>query len=276
MSTLLVPANHYTIEQLAGFYNETRVDYMVPMPMNEDRLAEYIHDFDVNLEHSFVAVSDGKVAGLGMLGIRKKISWVTRLGVVPQNRRHGIGELIMSSMLSASHLMGMENVNLEVIKGNERAISLFRKYGFEEKDEYLVLRRAPSPSKASPQGKMSSLDRNETLRYMQSAPRQTWINEFESMANTSEVYGMSINLEDGSQGWIIYRKNISTLTHIILHTDRGNPEIVGNCLLQHLHFHCPRLDTYAENIKATDPHVSAFFSMGYFEAFQRIEMIRPL
>lgn len=47
MSTLLVPANHYTIEQLAGFYNETRVDYMVPMPMNEDRLAEYIHDFDV-------------------------------------------------------------------------------------------------------------------------------------------------------------------------------------------------------------------------------------
>ena len=276
MSTLLASANHYTIEQLAGFYNETRVDYMVPMPMNEHRLAEYICDFDVSLEHSVVAVSDGKVAGLGMLGIRKNSTWVTRLGVVPQNRRHGIGELIMSNMLKASQILGMEHVDLEVIKGNERAISLFRKYGFEEKGEYLVLRRAPSLPMVSPQGKLTSLDRNETLRIMQSVPRQTWINEFESMANTAEVHGMSLDLEDGSHGWVIYRKNISTLTHIILHVDSGDPALVGSCLLQHLHLHYPRLDTYAENIKVTDPHVPAFFALGYFEAFQRIEMIRPL
>lgn len=278
MSILLASANRYTMEQLAGFYNETRVDYLVPMPMNADRLAEYVHDYDVDLEHSIVASSDGKVVGLGMLGVRDNSSWITRLGVVPQIRRHGIGEAIMQSMINTSKGMRMKNINLEVIKGNERARSLFRKQGFEERGEYLVLRRAPQPHSTNTplQGKMIWLDRNEALSCMQSAPRQTWINEFRSMANATEVYGMSVEFEDGGKGWLVFRKNIPTLTHIILHTEKGNPEVVGFHLLQHLHSCHSKLDTYAENINVLDPHVPAFFFMGYFEAFKRIEMILNL
>ena len=51
----LIPASQFTIEQLAAIYNQTRVDYMVPMPMNAARLAEYIATYDVKLEHSLVA-----------------------------------------------------------------------------------------------------------------------------------------------------------------------------------------------------------------------------
>lgn len=30
----LIPTSQFTIEQLTAIYNQTRVDYLVPMPMN--------------------------------------------------------------------------------------------------------------------------------------------------------------------------------------------------------------------------------------------------
>ena len=44
----LIPVSRFTYEQLAAIYNQTRVDYMVPMPMNAARLAEYITTYDVS------------------------------------------------------------------------------------------------------------------------------------------------------------------------------------------------------------------------------------
>ena len=42
MSVEIIPADRYTIEELTDLYNQTRVDYLVPMPMNADRLGEYV------------------------------------------------------------------------------------------------------------------------------------------------------------------------------------------------------------------------------------------
>jgi len=64
----LAPASRFTIEQLTAAYNQTRVDYLVPMPMNAARLAEYIQHYDVDLERSAVALADEQMLGLGMLG----------------------------------------------------------------------------------------------------------------------------------------------------------------------------------------------------------------
>ena len=36
----LVPAAQFSIEELTDLYNQTRLDYMVPMPMNPARMAE--------------------------------------------------------------------------------------------------------------------------------------------------------------------------------------------------------------------------------------------
>ena len=54
----IVPASHYTFEQLTEAYNQTRVDYLVPMPMNVARLREYAHAYDVDLDGSCVAVDE--------------------------------------------------------------------------------------------------------------------------------------------------------------------------------------------------------------------------
>ena len=100
MGLNVLPASQFTTEELTDFYNQTRVDYLVPMPMSVDVMAEYIHDFDVDLELSPVIKDNetGQFLGLGMLGVRDDSTWITRLGVLPNIRRSGAGAAAMRAM----------------------------------------------------------------------------------------------------------------------------------------------------------------------------------
>lgn len=85
-------ASEFTFEELTHAYNQTRIDYIVPMPMNVRRLQEYVHNYDVDMDRSVVAMSDGHILGISMLGVRPGRCWSTRLGVLPVKRRRGTGE----------------------------------------------------------------------------------------------------------------------------------------------------------------------------------------
>ena len=141
----IVTADHYTFEQLTEAYNQTRVDYLVPMPMNVARLREYAHAYDVNLAHSCVAVDEVNMLGLGMLGVRDGRTWITRLGVLPSGRRRGIGNAIMEALVGRSEELCVDAIWLEVIAGNTPAHELFHKFGFTETRDLIVARRPPRP-----------------------------------------------------------------------------------------------------------------------------------
>ena len=281
MTIEIIPADHFTIQELTELYNQTRVDYLVPMPMNADRLNEYVHDFDVDLHQSCVARdTDGQVLGLSMLGFRGQTAWITRLGVLPAARRTGAGSALMNCMLENANKLGARQTHLEVIKNNSPAYNLFLKTGFIEKDTYLVMRHAPRPMTVPMQGELSWLNFDEALEKLESYPHHlTWINAIESMRNTPNTEGLQIELSNGGLGWLIYRNTKftlrSTFSHLIMHTEQGQPEEVGIQLLSHLHSHYPHHDTYAENIHEADPHLPAFHALGYFTNFSRIEMRRP-
>ena len=79
-------------------------------------------------------------------------------------------------------------------------------------------------------------------------------------------------LSEGSRGWLVYQRQKFTLTHFIDKTESGSPENIAYAFLTHLHNQYPRLDTHLENIQVTDPHLPAFYKMGYVESFRLIEM----
>jgi len=278
MTLDIVSADTYTLEELTDLYNQTRVDYMVPMPMNTDRLAEYVHDFDVDLHHSCVARQpDGEILGLSMLGFRNEVAWITRLGILPTARRSGAGAGLMDCMLENARSLGAKEVHLEVIKDNEPAHQLFVKKGFVETDTYLVMRHAPRPALDPLQGQVTWLDSKSALDKLAGYPDHiTWINSLHSMRNSHNTEGLQINLPDGSSGWLVYCNTKftlrSTLTHLTMHTQNADPHMLGTQLLSHLHTQFPHHDTYAENINENDPHLPAFHAIGYFQNFARIEM----
>jgi len=282
MTIELISAERFSMQELTELYNQTRVDYLVPMPMNAERLAEYVHDFDINLTHSCVArAADGQMLGLSMLGARRNKAWITRLGVLPASRRTGAGSALMDFMLEGAASLGLQETDLEVIKNNLPAYNLFLRKGFTETSEYLVMRRAPHPATEPLQGNVSWLDAEEAGETLQSYPRHlTWINAYESMRNSPNIQGLKIHLPNGGAGWLVYRNTKftlrSTLSHLIMHTEHGDPQEVGTQLLLNLHTRYPHHDTYAENILHNDPHLSAFQTSGYFTNFSRIEMRRSL
>jgi ribosomal protein S18 acetylase RimI-like enzyme len=271
----LLPASQFTIDDLTGIYNQTRVDYMVPMPMNATRLTEYISVYDVDLEHSLVAMQGDELRGVAMLGVREGRAWITRLGVIPTTRRNGVGEALMAGLLKQAAHLNIQFDMLEVIKNNVPAHTLFHKLGFYEIGELLVLRRSPMPPPAPIIADAQRLDRAESLILVgRDRGTQPWTNQSESLMNASEISGLYLTLADGSRGWLVYQRQKFTLTRFIYKTESGDPVKMAYAFLSHLHHQYPRLDTQLENIQVNDPHLPAFYEMGYVESFRRIEMWR--
>lgn len=276
MKVDLVPASDFTIEELTAAYNNTRVDYIVPMPMNVAKMNEYIHLYDVNLDQSIVALEGETILGLGMLGIRgnNSISWITRLGLLAASRGKGVGKMLVKAMLENSDALGIKHNVLEVIVGNTPAHNLFKKYDFEDIRKLLILRRAPKEVRA-PKTKAYWMERGEIIYHLNRREEpQAWTNMTESLAKAKGVTGFKIEMNNGGTGWLVFQRTLFNLSRIMYKTRNGDPNEIIFELLRHLHTAYPNLDTYTENIPGDAEHLKSFVKMGYIEAFQRIEMYR--
>lgn len=274
----LVPASQYSIEELTDAYNQTRIDYIVPMPMSPKRLQAYVDTYDISLEDSVVALDEhNALIALSMLGVREKRSWITRLGVVPDNRRGGIGRKLMDYMIERSQMRGLDTIYLEVITGNEPAYRLFTSLGFETIRELLILRRPPRQSdqfSALVEPGAAWLNEEETLDCIGNRPwRAAWTNQLESVRNAGHVRLLHISDEESNQcGWVTYQKGMMQLKRVMVSPDHDAAQAPAHKLLSMLHMQFPSLDTIAENVPADASFLQAYFDYHYVESFRRIEM----
>ncbi|MFN8527022.1 MAG: GNAT family N-acetyltransferase [Anaerolineae bacterium] len=277
---IALSAHTFSFEQLADIYNESRVDYIVPMPMNAKRLAEYVHQYDVDLSASVVAVNaDHQVAGVGMLGLRGQRAWITRLGVIPTRRGRGIGQAIMEALLHNAVERGCTQVQLEVIEGNEPAYDLFVKLGFSPTRRLLVIRRAPGSTGQLPFSISSQpLQASEILDCLHHrTDMPSWLDETPSILYNGGAQGLSVSTSDGAMGWIVLRPTVFQLSHFVLGTDAGDlSHDLALSLLTAVHTTFNRRDTKIENIPADSALIPIFESLNYAHEFARIEMSSPL
>jgi ribosomal protein S18 acetylase RimI-like enzyme len=276
----LVPADHFTYDELTEAYNHTRVDYLVPMPMNVERLKEYTRVYDVGLQHSCVATYHEEMLGLGMLGLRQNRGWITRLGVLPTGRRHGTATAIMEKLIEEAAKQQLSQLWLEVIQGNAPAHRLFCKLGFCETRELIVARRPPSPIEPGPYAhqveKVTALGHDEAIALLASRPhRANWLNETETMRNVHNLSALVVELTNGRKGWVTYHASILQLTRIIVEVEHGDPTDVTTAILSVLHERYQHQDSKTENLP-DDAQWQGFLQVGYFDSFRRIEMVKNL
>ncbi len=80
----------------------------------------------------FVAVSEEKtVAYIGANNVSGEV-YITNIAVLPTHRQKGIGELLLSYLLSVSKKENAEFVTLEVRESNQKAIRLYEKLEFSK------------------------------------------------------------------------------------------------------------------------------------------------
>lgn len=273
-SVKLLSAVQFTYDELVGAYNQTRVDYIVPMPMNATRLQDYVHTYDVDLELSCVATEEEHILGLAMLGVRPGHTWVTRLGVLPVKRRRGTGQLLMECLIEQSRNLDVDYVTLDVIKNNDPAYQLFLKLGFRAIRELLIVRRPPGPPTldVGPYTVLT-LDRHEVIELLHqrwSVP--SWLDERESLVNAGNLAALCVELPTGDWGWLVYQQTPFQLARLVLQAEIGDPHRVGLALIHALHTLHPALDTKSENLPLNCLYWPALQEMGYIESFHRIEM----
>ncbi len=271
---ILRRASEFTVEELTNAYNQTRVDYIVPMPMNARRLTEYIHNYDVDMERSAVAMLDGQILGLSMLGFRPGRCWCTRLGVLPVKRRRGTGRLLMTDHIQKARELCVDSMILEVIKDNEPAYQLFKQFGFRDVRVLLILRRPPGLLKEDVgRYKVAFLEPDEVVALLaQRRSTPSWLDETPSLLNAGSLGALRVELANGGRGWLVYQSTTFQLGRLVLQTEAGDPREVARALVHALHSEYPIKDTNTENLPLDDPHLTGLLDMGYLESFRRIEM----
>ena len=90
-----------------------------------------------NNEVELVAVVDEQIvgsAGVTVVGSRRKVVHRARFGisVLKDYWGLGIGRVLMGSCIDCARRAGYTQLELEVVADNERALSLYRRAGFEE------------------------------------------------------------------------------------------------------------------------------------------------
>lgn len=87
----------------------------------QNRLARYI-----------VAEDGGEIVGYAGTWLVITEAHVTNVAVIGSHRRHGIGRLLMESLMELARGEGMDSMTLEVRVGNQAARRLYQQLGFAE------------------------------------------------------------------------------------------------------------------------------------------------
>jgi ribosomal protein S18 acetylase RimI-like enzyme len=275
-----VPASEYTYDELAEIYNQTRIDYIVPMPMNARRMQEYVENYDVSLEQSVVATTEaGMPVGVGMLGLRDDRAWITRLGVLPNQRERRVGTFLMTELIKNARACNANYVQLEVIVGNEPAVRMFSKFGFEPVRELLIVRRPPKPHAEGTHPlvhELRELDEDEIVACLhEREPGASWVEETASLLNAGKLKGIRVRM-GGGEGWAAFMANRFQIQHIVLHATETHYDEITFALLYYIHELYPNRDTKVENVPVNHPTWKAYHTHGYVIDFRRTEMVLRL
>ena len=88
-------------------------------------------------EVELVAIIDGRIvgsAGVSVVRSRRKVAHRARFGIsiLKEYWGMGIGRVLMEASIDCARQAGYTQLELEVVADNERAVSLYRRAGFEE------------------------------------------------------------------------------------------------------------------------------------------------
>jgi GNAT superfamily N-acetyltransferase len=130
VSIAVVPSSGFSHAELAELFTASFEGYAMPMEIDEQAFRTMTVLFDFDLDASRVALRDGRPIGLVNLGVRGPAGWIGGTGVVPEERRKGIGEQLMRAVHESARAAGVDEIWLEVISSNAPAIALYEKLGY--------------------------------------------------------------------------------------------------------------------------------------------------
>lgn len=116
----------------ASALNRVFERYLVPITFSSEQLHLHMTYNDVDAGASPIWYDDdGNVLAAALLAIRGKRGWIGGFGVAPEHRGRGYAAELLGTLVQTARERGLQSMQLEVLKDNEPAISVYRNGGFE-------------------------------------------------------------------------------------------------------------------------------------------------
>lgn len=128
-----------TLEEAVRAWNAGFEGYYFPIQLTLESFLQRLVGEGLSPSLSIIAFHHEEAVGIVLNGIREfqgtLIAWNGGTGVAPAFRKTGIGTELMEATLDIYQQAGVELATLEAISENERAIGLYKKFGYEIVDE---------------------------------------------------------------------------------------------------------------------------------------------
>jgi ribosomal protein S18 acetylase RimI-like enzyme len=124
------PLTAADFDSVHAAFNEAFSDYLVPLTLTREQLAELLRRRGWAPETSVAAFEGERIAAFTLNGVEGDRAYDTGTGVVPSHRRRGLARQMMER--SFELLRDCRTCVLEVLEQNHNAVALYRGLGFTE------------------------------------------------------------------------------------------------------------------------------------------------
>jgi ribosomal protein S18 acetylase RimI-like enzyme len=139
----IVPAHELSLAEQANIFNRAFAGYLAGWTeMDAGALARFLCAQGADLCYSRFVRANGELAGFGYINRTGNISRLAGMGTVPEARRTGAAAHLLSQLLEESKTRKDTAMMLEVFEQNLPALSLYRRYGFEDLSQLFGWRRS--------------------------------------------------------------------------------------------------------------------------------------
>ena len=133
-----------TLKNIINVWNEGFSDYFVPIRADINGFIKRMANEDLDAASSFVVEEDGQLQGILLNGFYEHngelLAWNGGTAVLPNARRKGVGRMLLQKSLEEYKALGVKRASLEAIKANTGAISLYKEFGYQIKDELIYFK----------------------------------------------------------------------------------------------------------------------------------------
>lgn len=179
------------LSELTSVFNKAFEEYVIPIHFTEPGLLNKIKAEDIVLDHSVGAFDGPHLIGFILFGIRRiqdlLVSYNAGTGVLPGYRGHHLTEKMYSIALDRLKSRQVYHHHLEVICENEKALSIYKKIGYQIRRSFACFKGTLSLAPANHPVKIeeaSGLDENEISTTWNFVPG--WQNNLSSVNNLKE------------------------------------------------------------------------------------------
>lgn len=273
-----------TIQEIITAWNRGFEGYFVKLEMTPELFFNRLVNEGLSLPHSVVAFDGKEPVAIVMNGFReingKKTAWNGGTGIATDYRGKGISTFLMEEILKIYHEEGCEVATLEAIKENERAIRLYKRFGYEITDS-LVYLTGPLEGKNHSTLKAKTIRPEQLVNYTFYKQDVPWQCQWQSVkSGEAQIYYDS---EQNPLGYAIYKrvwnpegqleKVFLFQVELLGELTEENIQAIFAAMTEHLDHPVTYMTV---NASQANPVIQYLLNQGFKKTTEQVQMVKTL